>query len=67
MTQQTTDVLYIADMARKLGRTEAAIRAAVNRDVDWLPPSFKMGRRIAWRTTTVDAFLAKREKGKGRK
>lgn len=64
MTQQAADVLYIADMARKLGRTEAAIRAAVNRDVDWLPKSFKMGRRIAWRSSTVDAFLAKREKGK---
>lgn len=62
MTQQQTDVLYVADLAKKLGRTEAAIRAAVNRGADWLPPSFPMGRRLAWRREDVDRFLAEQAK-----
>ena len=56
---QAPEVLYVADLARMLGRTEAAIRAAVNRGVDWLPPAWPMGRRLAWRRCDVDAFLAK--------
>lgn len=55
-------VLYVPDMAKMLGRTEAAIRTAVNRGAEWLPPSFPMGRRIAWRRADVDAFLATQAK-----
>lgn len=62
MKQQTADVLYVEDMARKLGRTEAAIRQALNRGADWLPPAFKMGRRLAWRPADVDRFLEERAK-----
>lgn len=58
----TADVLYIADLAKKLGRTEAAIRSGINRGVDWLPKPFPMGRRIAWRRADVDAFLAEQAK-----
>lgn len=51
------DVLYVQDMARKLGRTEAAIRSAVNRgNADWLPPRLST-RRLAWRRETVEQFL----------
>lgn len=60
------DVLYVADLARMLGRTETAIRAAVNRGVSWLPPSFTMGKRIAWRRADVDRFLAEASKQTGR-
>ena len=64
-TEETvSDVLYIEQMAKRLSRTETAIRAAVNRDVDWLPKSFKLGRRIAWRASDVDAFLAKKAASK---
>jgi hypothetical protein len=59
MTQ--ADVLYVADLARKLGRTETAIRAGVSRNADWLPPRCKAGHRIAWRTVTVDKFLVEQE------
>lgn len=62
MTTAAPDVLYVSDLARKLGRTEAAIRVALNRGADWLPPAFKMGRRLAWRTADVDKFLAQRAK-----
>lgn len=68
-----SDVLYVPDLARKLGRTEASIRSAVNRgDADWLPPRMQT-RRLAWRRQTVDEFLkgletkpAKKAGGKGK-
>lgn len=66
MTTQQPEVLYVPQLAAKLGRTEAAIRAAVNRGADWLPPSFPMGRRLAWRAVDVDAFLRERAKKGGR-
>lgn len=50
-------VLYVPQLAAQLGRTEAAIRSAVNRGAAWLPPSFQMGRRLAWRKEDVDKFL----------
>jgi len=55
-------VLYVHDLAAMLGRTEAAIRAAVSRGAEWLPPAFPMGRRLAWRAEDVDAFLKARAK-----
>lgn len=64
-----SDVLYIPDMARKLGRTEAAIRAAVQRDRSRgsrkkaLPPAFKLGSMWCWRVADVDAWLARKAAG----
>lgn len=58
-TTHQADVLHVPQMARKLGRTEASIRTAVNRGDTWLPPPFRQGRRICWRAVDVDAFLAK--------
>jgi len=62
MSQQQPDVLYVPDLARKLGRTESAIRTAVNRGAEWLPPSFPMGRRLAWRRVDVESFLTAQSK-----
>ena len=59
-------VLYVADLARMLGRTETAVRAAVNRSAPWLPPSFPMGRRLAWRRDDVEKFLAQQAKNTAR-
>lgn len=62
-------VLYVPDLAKLLGRTEGAIRTAVNRGgADWLPPRLKT-RRLCWRRETVEAFLRSLEeppKGKPR-
>lgn len=61
---QDQAVLYIADMAKKFGKTETAIRAAVQRDQRrgsrkrTLPPAFKLGGEWAWRVVDVDAWLA---------
>lgn len=59
---QQSDILYVPDLARKLGRTESAIRTAVNRGANWLPPSFPMGRRLAWRRVDVESFLTSQAK-----
>jgi predicted DNA-binding transcriptional regulator AlpA len=53
-------------MAKMLGRSESAIRTAVDRGAEWLPPSFPMGRRLAWRRSDVDAFLAAQARKTGR-
>lgn len=51
------DVLYVIDLARKLNRTESAIRSAVARGgADWLPPRLQT-RRLSWRRETVEQFL----------
>lgn len=61
-------VLYVADLARKLGKTESAIRMAVHRDSGAVPPHFYTGRRMTWLSADVDAWLkakARRAKKKG--
>jgi predicted DNA-binding transcriptional regulator AlpA len=55
-------VLKVSDLARMLGRTEASIRSAINRDdTGSIPPRLNMGRRICWRRSTVEAWLRDRE------
>lgn len=60
------DILYVTDLAKMLGRTETAIRAAVNRGVSWIPAPFYMGRRIAWRREQVEQFIDDSAKKIGR-
>lgn len=62
MNEQQQDVLYVADMAKKLGRTEKAIRAGIRRNAAWLPPHFRAGALYAWLRADVDAFLAQQAK-----
>jgi predicted DNA-binding transcriptional regulator AlpA len=54
-------VLNAADLAKILNRTEAAIRASVNRQSDDIPPRLLIGRRICWRRETVQQWLKDRE------
>lgn len=55
------DVLYVPELAKKLGRTETAIRAAVHRRSGSVPPPFKIGRKHAWRAESVEAWLKGQE------
>jgi predicted DNA-binding transcriptional regulator AlpA len=55
-------VIYIADLAKILGKTEAAINSAHQRGQ--LPQSFKLLGRIAWKQETVDAWLQALEDSK---
>lgn len=58
----TTEILYVPQMAKRLGRSKAAIRSAHQRKADWLPPAFHMGRLLAWRSDDVESFLKARAK-----
>lgn len=51
------EVVYVAGLARMLGRTEASVREGIRRGVDWLPKSFKMGNRHCWLKEDVREFL----------
>ncbi|WP_347259003.1 hypothetical protein [Methylocaldum sp.] len=53
-------ILYVPELARRLNRTEAAIRQAVLRESDSIPPGFKLGRRLAWKSSTVEKWLDKK-------
>jgi len=53
-----SEVIYVAGLARILGRTEASIREGIRRGVPWLPNGFKMGIRHCWLRGDVMQFLA---------
>jgi hypothetical protein len=57
------EILHVPELARMLGRSEAAIRSAVQVMPDWLPPFFKQGARICWRLESVRKFLREYEAG----
>jgi predicted DNA-binding transcriptional regulator AlpA len=56
-----SDLLYVKDIADKLGTTEAAVRSRVQRRDGSIPPFFWLGRRVVWRTETVDQWLKDQE------
>jgi predicted DNA-binding transcriptional regulator AlpA len=61
-----SDVLYVADLAEKMGMTESAVRMAVARDKERverkraLPKPFKVGAKLAWRRVDLDVWLARK-------
>lgn len=52
-----SEVVFVAGLAKMLGRTEASVREGIRRGVDWLPKSFKMGTRHCWLKEDVREFL----------
>lgn len=62
----SSDVLYIPELAAKIGKTEVAVRAQVHRDAKVgtrkkvLPAPFKLGGKLAWRRADVDAWLERK-------
>lgn len=52
-----SEIIYVADLARILGRTEASVREGIRRGVSWLPKGFKMGVRHCWLRADVMQFL----------
>ncbi len=57
---QKQEILYVADLARKLGRTESGVRMAVHRRSESVPPHFMLAGRIAWRAEDVTTWLRKK-------
>lgn len=61
------EVLHIPELARMLGRSESAIRSALQVKAPWLPPFFRQGTRICWRVASVRKFLEDWENNGGTK
>jgi len=53
------NIIYIPEMAQRLGRTEAAIRSALQEGRDTVPRYFKIGRRVCWTEEIYQAWLNK--------
>lgn len=60
--KEDSQVLYVPELARLLGMTEAAVRGAYYRRSGAIPRGFTLGRRLAWRRASVLAFLDERER-----
>lgn len=52
-----SEVIYIADLARMYGKTEASIREGIRRGVEWLPKGAKIAGKHAWLREDVRKFL----------
>lgn len=57
------EIIHVPELAKLLGRSESAIRSAVQTRPDWLPPYFKQGSRVCWRLESVRKFLREYEAG----
>ncbi len=60
------EIIHVPELAQMLGRTESAIRTAIRDGAKWLPPGFKQGSRLCWRTESVRRFLREYEEGEHR-
>ena len=58
-----SEVIYIPEIAKMIGKSDAAVRAMLHRTPNKLPPSFKIGRKHAWNRGDVKAWLKKQAKG----
>jgi predicted DNA-binding transcriptional regulator AlpA len=56
------EVLYVPELAKMLGMTEAAVRGHFYRRSGAIPKGFKLGTKLAWRRSTVLQFLDERER-----
>lgn len=58
-----SEILYVPDLARILGTTEASIRNHLQRETPGaLPPGFKRGGKWAWYKKDVQRWLETRTK-----
>lgn len=60
------EIIHIPELAKLFGRSECAIRSALQVQAAWLPPSFKQGNRICWRLEAVREFLKEWEQTGGK-
>ena len=66
-TDLQKDLLDIEDVARVLRRTPEAIHVARKRAPHTVPPrSFKIGRKLYWRRSTVEEWLVAEEERQNR-
>ena len=66
-TDLQEDLLDVDDIARVLKRTPGAIYVARKRSPSTVPPrAFKIGRKLYWRRSTVEEWLAAEEERQNR-
>lgn len=52
-----SEVVYLAGLAKMLGKTEASVREGIRRGVEWLPKGTKIAGKHAWFREDVRQFL----------
>ena len=57
-----TDLLDVGDMAEIYKTTAKGIHTRRSRNPQTLPPSFKLGGKVVWSRSTVDAWLEEQER-----
>lgn len=58
MRQQEPEILYAADVAQIMGKSQQAVTNLIKRESDALPPGrFKIGRLWAWKRSRVMSWL----------
>lgn len=60
-TQLIEGLLDVPALARLLGLSPGGIRNMLWRSLENLPPPVRIGRRVRWRPSTVERWLASRE------
>lgn len=56
-----SEVIFVPELARLMGMTEAAVRGHYYRRSGAIPKGFKLGAKLAWRRETVREFLVEKE------
>lgn len=54
---EESEVIYLAGLAKMLGKTEASIREGIRRGAEWLPKGTKIAGKHAWLREDVRKFL----------
>lgn len=54
---EESEVVYLAGLAKMLGKTEASVREGIRRGVEWLPKGTKIAGKHAWLREDVRKFL----------
>lgn len=57
-----TELLDVADLAELYKTTPKGIHTRRSRNPETLPPSFKLGGKVVWLRSTVDAWFREQER-----
>lgn len=59
--KESTYILYVPDMAKKMNKSAKALRAAITQGSESIPKPFKLGKKWAWVEADVDAFIERKK------
>lgn len=61
MADRDPDLLFVPDLAYRIGVSHDAVRSMIRREV--LPAPAKLGRRLVWRRSDIDRWLDEKFSG----